>query len=346
MKSALALVVLCGCSSLLLNVTSVDLTIDFSTWSAAQRSAVTGLAITISGAQSGSKNIAVGGVQMQERIELRPNEAASGTLHIAVAANDSAGAQVGQGFVDAQLSTGGPVAQTLSMTAAAAAADMGIAPAHGDMAASPVSSDMAGSCTLVPQGGCPSGNKCVYTLGQANCIPFGTTAPGQLCNADTCVKGVQCDNPFGPPTLCRQLCVSDSDCTQAPPSNEPTNSGLCVIGVATSQGTKLCSIPCDPVPSHTSGCASGLACHVFANSGTNGEDTDCGTAGTAEDGESCTTNLDCVTGFTCVESGGGPSHCRPVCRINTNSDCTVNGESCVSITGRVRFGACCPGAGC
>jgi hypothetical protein len=341
----IALVVVAGCGSLLLNVTSVDLTLSFSSWPSTELAAVRTLRFDISGAQSGSHDLAVQGVVTEERLELRPKASASGSLNVVVTALDDQGNALGAGSGSFPLESGHAVPGKIDMTASAPPPEPDLAttrdsgPPPPDLSSKP---DLSGPCQLVPQGGCAS-EKCTISGSQAVCAPDGTVGLSGGCSpsADHCVHGELCSPVIIP--VCRQMCLSDNDCTEPPPPSSPGGRAKCVIGNPTVDGVKLCSLACDPVPGHTSGCIAGFHCQLFAVP----EFTDCRPAtGTGGDGVACNFMDECLSGYGCYSTGGGPGHCRPICRAGNNADCTVGGETCVALTNHTDFGACCPGVGC
>jgi hypothetical protein len=213
---------------------------------------------------------------------------------------------------------------------------------------------MPAVCSVVPQSGCTYGNKCTYDVSNnTTCIANGANTPGQLCgpSTDDCVAGSICINETGTTVdQCRAFCTVDTDCTQPPVSGAP--SAMCLY-MLTGTPSSLCSIPCNPVTKvGASGCAAGLGCQVFGvTSGSMTlQKTDCGqvAATGGGDGADCTTNgdADCKAGFTCVTVGSGATamhHCREVCRVNTNTDCSNGAYSCNTPSGggTPTYGFCC-----
>src|SRR5262249_49769690 len=142
----------------------------------------------------------------------------------------------------------------------------------------------------------------------------------------------------------------DSDCKQAAVSvgttAEPGNVGHCIFksGGTTAQ---ICSVACNPVAMvGPSGCPIDAACAYTIFSGIP-ELTFCGPVGSVGDGQDCASQL-CQNGLSCLGTLGGQSHCRPVCRKNTDADCP-SGYQCTpgaSGASSVMFGYCCPTTGC
>jgi len=211
-------------------------------------------------------------------------------------------------------------------------------------------------CTILPQGGCFAGEKCVTDgAGGTACINAGPQAPGTICfthGNDDCQAGNLCTKENASISQCRAFCNADTDCPTAHPTGTPPSKCLYTLTGATE---KVCSVPCNPVPSQgASGCAAGLGCQVFGITPTGGgptlQLTDCATSGAGGDGADCTTNGndDCAPNFTCITVTGTTTthHCRSLCRLTTNSDCT-GGNICVTpASGTNTYGFCCPAAGC
>jgi hypothetical protein len=256
-------------------------------------------------------------------------------------------AQAGSGNGGAvDLSGGGP-----GWTADLAGADL--SGAGGDLAGGG-NQDFSVNCSLVAQTGCPPNDKCV--LGP-QCIGDGVLPTGAACDrsADGCIHGNQCLHFVGATASdCRQFCNSDADCKQPAAPGGAGNIGHCYYNLGPadmSPPIQVCTVPCNPIPAvGATGCASGLACTVFATASI-AQLTDCGPAGTVGDGGDCSKNgsADCQSGFTCVQVGTPPNtvdHCRQVCRPgHATTDCAA-GDSCVVPSGNILFGFCCPPGGC
>jgi formylglycine-generating enzyme required for sulfatase activity len=201
------------------------------------------------------------------------------------------------------------------------------------------------ACDPVRQQGCPAGQKCRVNGSGQSCTSDGTIALGQLCNAaaDDCIHGTQCIADATTPTLaiCRQLCSSDADCTQAAPAGESGNVAHCLI---TLSSAKLCTIACNPVPAAgASGCASGLAC-TLASAPSVAAYTDCylSASSTNMPGSSCSVPQNaCASGSFCPQGSG---ICRQICRSGIPSDCSM--YSCAALPGSTGLGDCCPPSGC
>jgi hypothetical protein len=224
--------------------------------------------------------------------------------------------------------------------------------------------DLAGAdlrdvpCDIPTQSPCPLGQKCVFVDETHNvCRPAGALPAGSLCVSranvnDDCVRTAQCLFPGGSGGVCEQFCTVDGDCKQSAvavgPTPEPMNIGHCLFKLGTQMGAPgLCSVACNPVSSQgASGCPTGSGC-VYAGFGSVPEYTFCNQAGTAGDGQDCSTSFICQPGFSCIGVGAGLK-CRAVCRKDVNGDC-ISGYECkpgANGTSSVMFGYCCPPAGC
>jgi hypothetical protein len=204
------------------------------------------------------------------------------------------------------------------------------------------------ACDPVAQTGCPAGQKCRVNGSSQGCTADGTVALGQACNAaaDDCVHGTQCIADPTTPTLavCRQLCNTDADCTQAAPAGESGNVAHCLLTL--SSAGKLCTLACNPVlAAGASGCPSGLAC-TLSSSPSVVAYTDCYlAASTNVPGSSCSLPQNaCATGSFCAGSAQGTGTCRQLCRNGMPSDCSM--YSCAALPGSTGLGDCCPPSGC
>jgi|GEM_PF-2257939 len=212
-------------------------------------------------------------------------------------------------------------------------------------------------CTILPQGGCFVGEKCVTDgAGGTACVNVGPQTVGTLCfthGNDDCQAGLLCTQENTSFSQCRAFCAVDGDCPTAHPTGTPASKCLYTLTGATE---KVCTVPCNPVLAvGASGCATGLGCQVFGSTPMGGgptlQLTDCATAGAGGDSADCTTNGndDCAAGFTCISVTSGSTtthHCRGLCRLTMNGDC-ASGNTCITpASGTNTYGFCCPAAGC
>jgi hypothetical protein len=201
--------------------------------------------------------------------------------------------------------------------------------------------DVVSVCEPTMPGTCGANKTCFVgcvggTVPAGMCTMAGTKMPGDLCTRnEDCVAGTQCftlgcgANPA--PKVCLKFCDADPQC----------GGGKCATSIpcgAQMTKYKICSQVCDPVGA-TSGCATGLACFLFA-----GELPDCDCVGptrTGGDGTACTDSQQCKQGFLCVSMGGAKA-CRAVCRLNAPNTCTVG--TCTKLVDPdfSTFGACIP----
>src|SRR5262249_24107704 len=136
-----------------------------------------------------------------------------------------------------------------------------------DLASAPP--DMTKPCSIVPQSGCPAGDKCTLGATQNICEPNGTQQNGSPCGTtgvDNCVAGDRSsvDSASASTAMCRQFCNTDANCTQAAvksgSTTEAKNTAHCII---TYSGTTqmACTFACNPVThAGAAGCPTGLAC--------------------------------------------------------------------------------------
>jgi hypothetical protein len=267
------------------------------------------------------------------------------------------GVEVGRGNGSVAVTSG----QRVSTTVTLVANGVDLAPLP-DLAA-PV--DLAGAdlrdipCDPATQSPCPVDQKCVFLDSTHDvCRPAGALPVGAMCSSngnavDSCVRGTQCLFPGGGSKgECTEFCSSDFDCTQAPVAvggtQEPGNVGHCLFTISTQSGApKICSLACNPVASlGASGCPPGAGC-VYAGFSSVPEYTFCNLAGTAGDGQDCSTTFTCQAGFSCIGVGAGVK-CRAACRKGTDGDC-ISGYQCkpgANGNSSLMFGYCCPPAGC
>jgi hypothetical protein len=185
-----------------------------------------------------------------------------------------------------------------------------------------------------------------------DCAADGTLALGDACApaADNCIHGTQCVADPTTPTLavCRQICHTDADCTQAAPAGESGNGPHCLITLSANMcgSAALCTIACNPVlAAGASGCASGLACTISSTPAVVAY-TDCylSSSSTNMPGSSCSIPQNgCAPGSFC-DLASGSGICRQICRNGMSSDCSM--YSCSAVPGSTGLGLCCPPAGC
>jgi hypothetical protein len=265
--------------------------------------------------------------------------------------------ELGRGMVSVPLVTGQRTAVTVTLESNG----VDLAPLP-DLAA-PV--DLAGvdlrdvPCDTTTQSPCPADQKCIFFDDTHNvCRPAGALPAGAMCTprpnaVDDCARTTQCLSPGGGKSgVCEQFCGNDSDCKQAPVAvggtAEPLNVAHCLFAIGTQTGApRICSVACNPVASQgASGCPTGAGC-VYSGFGSTPEYTFCNKAGTAGDGQDCSVDFICQSGFSCIGVGAGLK-CRAVCRKDTTGDC-ISGYECkpgANGASSVMFGYCCPPAGC
>lgn len=195
-------------------------------------------------------------------------------------------------------------------------------------------------CSLVPQRGCRTGERCALFNGDVTiCVGDGTNELGAACapQTDDCKGGDICIGD-GSHAMCRAFCASDSDCTQAPAPPGLNNKPHCLNQLSGS-GSKVCTYACSP-GAHLDGCPSGFSCRVFTG-GT--EFTDCTAVGAGGDGAPCTTDSDCNVHLACVR-GVSTTSCRAICQVAAQ-DC-AGGRQCLGIVGSDTYGFCCLIGGC
>ncbi len=160
------------------------------------------------------------------------------------------------------------------------------------------------ACTLLPQSGCRSGQKCTFSglQGEPGCAPAGTGGDLASCNGDgDCAAGFFCAR-MGPssPALCRSLCHRDEDCPQ---SRTPQ---LCLITIAGDPNPEVCTPAesCDPLAQDCNDLAA--ACYPSGAGGS------CLPAGSRPVGAACNFITDCAPGEICVGTARSAA-CRQLC---------------------------------
>jgi hypothetical protein len=149
-------------------------------------------------------------------------------------------------------------------------------------------------CSVSPQGGCSASaacrvDSCVQGNERTECSAIGTGTSRSSCTGHAdCAANFACSGD-----LCRHYCASTADC-EAP-------GGECIDLTCGSpeNGTNVCTENCDPIP-FASECPGGYACRIKP---TRPAFTSCGPTGTANGGDSCTTDADCRQGYACLGSG-------------------------------------------
>jgi len=152
------------------------------------------------------------------------------------------------------------------------------------------------------------------------CYGAGPGNPGDSCASNNdCTPGSQCFiAPGCAVRTCLRFCNSDAMCGE--------QNAYCNVPIPCGSGPNFtaCSRPCDPTGTGTVGCATGLACFVYA-----GETTDCACAGLGDVGAVCTQNSACTgatgcagcrAGLSCVVPTGSATGiasgaCRPICAL-------------------------------
>lgn len=184
------------------------------------------------------------------------------------------------------------------------------------------------NCSILPQSGCPTTQKCTTRDGLTTvCDPEGPNTRGQVCtttnNVDSCAKGLVCADAGKGKGECRLFCATDADCGPRAYCQYTIDPG----------NFRLCSQACNAIYPGA-GCAAGLGCYVAAN-----ERTDCKAPGTAGDNAPCTTATDCKPGMVCYGPVGS-SVCHRVCKKGDPSQC-LGTDECYNIQTWTSYGICC-----
>lgn len=251
------------------------------------------------------------------------------------------GADLSSGGQDLSMST-----QDLSMTLSQ---DLSMPPADMRMTASqdlltPPDLMAITGCSIVPQGGCPTGQKCTtHDAKTSICDPNGTVARAKSCtymgDLDDCAAANICIVESMTVNQCRRFCKADGDCANT--------RSFCDFDLDTMGGgasiVKVCTEPCNAIYPGA-GCGAGLACKVYGR-----EHTDCQAAGSGGLNMPCGDALDCQGGLACIGPAGA-TVCRKVCPKGNSTSCG-SGNTCFNVQSGTfvwpLYGVCCPsGAGC
>jgi hypothetical protein len=176
-------------------------------------------------------------------------------------------------------------------------------------------------CSLAPQCGC-SGAMPACDLGSGSataCRAAGSGMESTSCSsATTCAVGYVCVGD-GTNNSCEEYCTGNAGCT--PPR------GQCVTNLVDSSnqpipGAVVCSSNCDPTQVTNALCPSGWTCDLFTSTykGTMYNVVDCRKAGTATQGQACSTTVACAAGYTCV-TVGTTNECAKLCAPPSSTGC-------------------------
>ncbi len=170
-------------------------------------------------------------------------------------------------------------------------------------------------CGLVPNCGCPSGQKCSLVTGPARaCVTAGTGLKGASCTLDSeCAAGLICvelpSDEGRSAGACYPFCDSELDC--------PGDASVCWEAF-TGTTDSICSLGCNLVTS--TGCPSGSKCNLYELTGSGTDLTDCTSdSGTGGTGSFCTLESHCGPGHFC--SGTPYNECIPYCTLTPFDSC-------------------------
>ncbi|MCS6911924.1 MAG: hypothetical protein RMK29_10565 [Myxococcales bacterium] len=233
----------------------------------------------------------------------------------------------------------------------AAPADLGVAgdpqrppdlPLPPDLAPSPDLPDLLDppdlrpitGCSVVPQAGCPPGQKCTtHDALTTICDPTGMSLRGQSCTVmggvDSCAAGHVCIDEGGGLSQCRAFCRTSMDC------GDPRS--FCDFALGATMAFRVCTQPCNAIYPGV-GCSAGLACVAYGL-----ERTDCQAPGPSDAGQPCISVRDCKGGMACIGPAGA-SVCRRICRRGDPSTCPAF-HLCVDVQAGAfvwpTYGVCC-----
>jgi hypothetical protein len=173
----------------------------------------------------------------------------------------------------------------------------------------------ATTCDPLTSATCPSGQSCYLANPDPVCQATGATQPGQACSAiNSCVRGASCLYDAAGKPICFKICNTASpSCpsTDQCQATSVTGVGICAAVVEPN---------CNPVAST---CSTGQGCFF------DGSNYNCGAAGTAGAGATCSATVICKAGFDCFSPDQGVTNkCYQYCIINGSPGCP-SGQSCM-----------------
>jgi hypothetical protein len=204
-------------------------------------------------------------------------------------------------------------------------------------------------CGLLPNCGCPSGQKCYVNVTASpfvrECTTAGSGDSSTICTSESsCGPATQCLPLYTEATsgesMCYDYCNSESDC--------PTDKSACFSFYTSETYPQICSHACDPLTG--SGCPTGTKCGLFGLTSPPINFTDCqADAGSTPAGGYCTAETDCGPGTFCATS---LTTCLAICQYPSGPECSMletctqfvdSGGSPVSIVlDGISYGYCDP----
>jgi len=171
-------------------------------------------------------------------------------------------------------------------------------------------------CGLVPQCGCPTGQKCSLTGDPPvrGCVTAGTGTKGVSClTDDDCAAGFICvglfTNEGASEAACYPFCASEVQC--------PGDASVCFAAFSGTTDS-ICSLGCNLITN--SGCPSGSKCTVLTITSTGQAITDCtADSGYGTAGSSCSVESDCGPGTFCETTT--LYECLGFCTVSPTDSC-------------------------
>ena len=196
------------------------------------------------------------------------------------------------------------------------------------------------TCGIKDQCGCTLAQTCDVTdnSGNVSCVTAGLAQMGTPCvNTSGCARGLTCVGE-----TCRAFCDNPGfSCTIA------QTGGCIAIQDSTNKNIpnlSVCAIACDLRDAAACGgvtAAGSGSCQMDGKGA-----TDCGPAGTATAGQTCSPTVDCAPALVCVNTTVGStvtSACKKWCKVGS-TDCggsiTCTGFSTKAMVGTTEFGVC------
>jgi hypothetical protein len=201
-------------------------------------------------------------------------------------------------------------------------------------------------CDPVCQSGCCGDQKCT-TLndrsaldslsGKLGCVPAGTTKqlldPCLPSNAgtpnryDDCLPGLICIDG-DQKALCFKLCRTSDDCASLGTACKARRIDIALTSTATATVCELPNANCNPTDSTSRPCPANQTCYLVNSDATAGDTTVCEISAGGQTNGACTSNRNCLPGYTCPTQGSGAAVCRLVCSHAPGATPCPGGTTC------------------
>jgi hypothetical protein len=242
--------------------------------------------------------------------------------------------------------------------------DMAMQVSPGDMAMQMSPGDMAGggaACNITSQN-CSNtsmprctiqvtGAGTMMQMSTLTCAADGTVARDAACTFDSsglddCLKGTICSaTGSATGTVCRKVCVADSDCGTQKCARRGGGGGG-----GTTNNFGICVPTCTEFGSDCgAGTCAASATSITSSTGNTVRFLTCRALGTGNPGDSCSRTMPCGANMLCIGAGGGAAtaQCSPLCDSATHTCPVLSGVpdggtqwTCQPVTGISGVSAC------